>query len=519
MRPTSPGRARLVVLGFVSVALVLAGLANATIRPTRAPEVKWHLSADAFVTTSRAVRSSAWYCPGPLPIGAGPVASSIALANLGGRVAHVKLVLARSGGAKTIAPVSVAAHAERVVGLARRGRRSEAAVAVLVQGVGVGVDEILHGPFGPSVAPCLTQTASSAYLAPGDSEGADNVVLSLYDPSATPAVADVALATSTGVIRPPALQGVPIGAGSFVTLDIGRALPGRAPIATSVHARGGEVVAGALLTVARGHGVDSSLVTASLRPARRWTFPPVPAGPTTSETLALYNPGRRAAQVLLRTGGSGGMAEAKAAVPAGGVVTIAPGSEDSSSATRFEQLSVTRGDPIVVGRELVVAPSKAVAAFMMQREVVVRSVQVHGRMLRRRVPALVRVLSPLSLPALPAGFAVGEAVSAPARRWLVPAGESDRRAGELLEIANPGSLPTRVSVQVLQSRGQSPSIPAVVVRGGGAIGLSLATLPRVSGDLALVVRATQPIVVSGSLYARGTEPALGVTTPIALPLR
>jgi len=82
--------------------------------------------------------------------------------------------------------------------------------------------------------------------APREAPFQNTLELSLYDPGATPSVASIAFATTGGDVDPPAYQGLPISAGSMLTLDVGRYLPSEALLGVTVTSTGGPVVVGAL---------------------------------------------------------------------------------------------------------------------------------------------------------------------------------------------------------------------------------------------------------------------------------
>ncbi|MCU1491774.1 MAG: hypothetical protein JWM85_3179 [Acidimicrobiaceae bacterium] len=518
---------RLPIVAFVVALLVLAGVADGTVHRHAGAEATVSVAPDSVVRMSRSVLSAAWYCPGPLPVGKGAQASTIWVANAGSRAVRGEIVLSGTDGSLTTHVIAVGARSQDRYGLPTGGPRRELAASVVMGGPGIAIDETIDGPTGPLASPCLSHTSSSSYLAAGGSQNADDVSLSLYNPGSTPAVADVSFATSNGPAAPPSFQGVPVGAGSVVVLDVGRAIPGRALVATTVSSKGGQLVAGARLTVARGHGVEQSLVSASPAPSRQWTFPPAPAGPGTTEELAVYNPGPSPARLQLLTGGTGGRTESVATVPAGGILALAPGGEAQPGAVRYEHLTVVHGSAVVVARELVLSAPAYPRTSVTRHAVRVVTEKVRGKSVRRRKSVSVRVIvgPPLvaSLPNLPDGYAIGEAVASPTKRWVVPAAAGTGE-GELLEVSNPGLVPAQVQLRQLAGTplpgapATPAALPSFTIPAGGALTVSLAQLPPPAGSRALIVSSSQPVVVAGSLYAKASPKALGFGTPLATPV-
>ncbi len=516
-----------VPLALVAGLLALAGVANATLRVPAPPPAPVVSPPDAALSPSPAVDSVAWYCPGPLEIGAGAPAAGVVLSNVGPRPRHGVLIVDSTSGPVEQVAVAVAPGSTRTFTLPESGARRLAAATVVVDGGGVGVAQVTAANprtagRAPLSTPCRDRTAAAAYLAAGGSHNADHVLLALYDPSATPAVANVTLATSSGPAAPPSFQGVAVGAGQLVVLDVSRAVPGRPMVATAVHATGGRLVVGALLSAARGHGVQSALVVASPTLQRSWDFAPVPSGPGTAEAIAVFNPGNRPASVELTTSGSGGPAQVSATVPAGGVSALATGSVKAIGAVRAARLSVRRGPAVAALRELVLEqPLPAERAA--ERVKTVTTLRVHGRLVRR-IGVAVHIVAggsaaPRLLPALPPGFSVSAGVSRPATAFLLPYGRADATTGEVIALWNPAAAPAEVRLRLL-----SPGTPVALrlpaplsVPAGGVLSLALDGLVTPPGPVALVVSASTPVVAGALLDALGTK-AVGLSSAGALSL-
>ncbi len=524
------GALRLVILVVVVVALGLAGVANAFVRPARPGARVPNRLRPAAVALGANVSSAAWYCPGPLPVGAGAPAAAIEVINLAGRPVRGEVIVHGEHGLITTKALAVDVRASVTVALPTTGKPTDAAATVLVNHSGVGVQEVVAARTStvsrlrrPAMAsPCLQQTRDTGYLAAGDSRGGDNLDLALYDPGATPSVANVTLATAQGIVAPPAFQGVPVGAGSLVVLDVGRAVPGESAIGTTIRATGGALAVGAELTMVHGEGIQTALSLAA-GPARHWSLPATLAGSGTSESLAVYDPGKRPASVTLQLFGAGGSAEASATVPAGGVITLQPASVATASAVRAEAVAVNRGDPVVVSRQVAASARPAQPSTRYRTVIVKVKRQVNGRLKSIGVPHRTLVpngpAQPTLLPALPAGDVAPAAIEGTARHWLLPVTDSSPTAGELIELANPGDQPAGIELATIAPSGGGRAVLAglgqLVVPPHGTLSVALAGLLHPAGPASLEVTATARVTAAALSYSSAKEaPGLNMTTGI-----
>lgn len=477
----------------MAVALALAGVANATMRP-RPSHGGGRIgvrSERAVATTSRRVSSSAWYCPGPLPFGGGKEASSIAVANVGDQAAHGRLVVTTSAGSRSVASITVAAHAQAVFGLPRHGPSAHAAATILVDSAGVGVEELIHGGSGPMSAPCSVTTGRDEYLAVGSTRGKADVHLAVYNPGATPAVVGVSFATTTGGASPPAFQGVDVAPGHVTLLDVARQVASRQAVATIVHATGGHVVVGAVVRSSVDHRVLTSLVGASPWPARHWDLPAAPLGKGARQSFSVLNPTDRSAHVVVHLAGPGG-GEVSEAIPPGAVVAVGPSATRSAAATGATLAST--GAPVVVARELAL-----------------------GSRLTGRASKGSSRPAPGDLPGLPVGFSAAAGTTGPHRRWLLPGGEADRHVDEVVTVTNPGSEAARVEVLDLADQTAGTKTGPFTVPPGGSVAVPAKALGVEGGNLSLVVEASSPVVAGQLLYAAGHD-KVGLAAGAGIPV-
>ncbi len=473
-------RRRLVVLAALVLVVAAAVLLDAAF-PQRATSVVASQAGGAAVAMSRAT-STAWYCPGPLPVGARSQASSIAVANLSGRQLRGSLRLATSAGTGSTQPVVVPAHAQLVVSLPRTGRADWAAATVLLAGGGAAVEQVVDGPRGTATSPCSTGPASTSYFPAGSTSGPRNLTLALFDPSATPAVASVTISTGSSTLSPASLQDLSIGAGQVVVVDVGRQAPQQQVIGTTVTASAGELVTGALLVFARrGGGIDEALTAGSGTAASRWWFGPAPLGPSEREIFAVLDPGGTAVLVQVLLGGGPGAGELRADVPAGGVVQLAAAPTASSSMS-WASVTSLHGGPIVVARETVVSGAASGTAGAQ----------------------------------LAAGTSVQLGLPAASSEWVLPGGRDDTTQNELLVLANPGRDAATISVQQLGSNAAAGTsgVHVRIAAGGETTVLAASLRSRSTEQLALVVRASCRVLASSFLSSRSALGGLAAVDAI-----
>ncbi len=571
-RPTRPAvaqdeeiseRRRYLLLAGLVVVAALAAIGD-TALPHSASQVAVAPSPPTVAVGPAA--STAWYCPGPLPVGPRAEAASIAVANLGGTRLAGQLRVARTSGASSAEAVSVAPDGERILALPQTGTAGWAAVTVLLDGAGAAVEQVVRGAFGTAASPCVEAAAQTTYFPSGSTVGAADLSLALYDPTGTPAVVEVSVATGSGTVSPPALQGVSVGAGELVVVDLGRDVPEQKTVATTVTTTSGQVATGALVTVARpGGGLTEAITTGTSETGSRWWFAPAPLGPRASETFAVLDPGSSASRVALRLGSGSSASELVAVVPAGQVVQIAAPAP-ATAVLSWASVVTRGGPPVVVARQTVVRPAAAVPASGASRAGdptggkpakpaggqratkaagpapnpsrghLPSSKAPVGRTPSTtaggtpRGPAASSTRATATAPRAPAGVVAGVPPLAPgtsitlgtprgAAEWVLPGGEVDSAVSELLVLANPGRRPVVVLIErLVPGSGElAPLSGRLLLPAGG----ELAWTPNLvagadSGGLALVVRASRSVVAASFLFGR--NPARGLASPAGLPV-
>ncbi len=549
---------RVVALGVVLAGLALAAVGDALLAPPRGGAGTASTLSDAVSQSPAA--SAAWYCAGPLPIGAGSTTSSVVVANLSSR---------RLVGTVTIASTTLGPHAlvltvpptsARTVVLPTAGAAGDAAVSVVMDGSGVGVEELSVGPSGIDSARCATHLRTAEHFATGSTLGGDALSLALFDPTATPAVVNVDFATGTGAASsalssPAAFQGVPVAAGHLVVLDVGKQVPEHGLVATSVHTTGGRIVAGMRLRAPRpGLAETSALLEGSPGRSTSWSFGADPTGSPASDLFSVYDPGSQKVVAHLAFGTPTGVVSAELPVAAGGVATLeAPPSASPAlwvTVTSPQRVGIVVARTVVVARGAAALPGPRVTPVERARlaalaksaalTAAARAAQAAGA----TTTAEARAVS--TSPALAPGTSLSPGVPRPERRWLLAGGISSAGVGELVTVANPGSRAATFRIFRLASSGTTtvglPPLTGDAVPGpAGPLGptqlaipaerlaslripaqasvtLDLDYLVGEPGTLSLVVTASRPVVVGAILYARGSRPSAGFVSVDGIPV-
>ena len=473
-------------------ALALGGLASVAVRaPSSGRTTAGEASAVRGVPGAS---STQWSCAGPLPVGDPKVSSSIELTNTANRPVQAAITFSSTKGGPTTEHFVVVPGVPMV---ARPGARARgmAAARVLADGSGLSVVELIHGSSGPITAPCTAVTSTTEYLVAGDTRRSDNIALSLYDPGATPAVASVSFSTASGRQAPPTFQGVPVGAGQLVVLTVADRLPFAPEVAMTVRTSGGSVAVGALDSTRLSGSFLEALEVGGNTTSGRWLFAAAPAGPAASQVIDLLNPSKKTAKVEVGYLGLSRGSKIAVVVPAGGLARVALNSEAQSRALGAAVVKSTNGVPVVAGRELRVATAISQAK------------------LPERNPVLRRRRALLIVPRVGVAYTITGGVVRPAERWVVGGGEADKTASELVTVTNP--TPGRAVVKIVRPGGTVPYVRSIVVAPFASDVIDFADVASATGRFSIVVLSSEPVVVTGSLYDKGS---VGFTSSVAIPL-
>lgn len=464
------------VVAIAVAALVAAGLVADRSDP--APSTSGIAAAFAGPEAAPATAlSSTWFCAAGRLEPYGAATGAVVLANPTERDLTSRITVHPAEGEPSSEVVEVPA-----LGVVRRPvhRLSSAPVsAVQVDAVGGGlvVEHSLNGTGGRVVSPCSPGASTEWHFATGDTEKGARELVALHNPFPDPAIVDFRFATDDGFVAPPALTGVVVDARRVRVVDVGEHVRREAQVALSVEARTGRLVAERYQVLDGTRSQEgAALSLGAPSPGLEWSFPEGILGPGVSEQVHVYNPGEREASVDLELYLEDGAAEPFAlAVPPDGYVTVDVG-EDGRVPEGVAHAMVARsinGVPVVVEREVTSggdAARSGISLMLGARRAATQVVVADGR--------------------------TTEAVD----EWVV--------------VFNPGAGPVEVSFgalvggQILPVADlQSLEVPA---RSRRAFRLG----DHIERDpLALLVRASGPVVVERGLYAAsgtGMSAALGV---------
>jgi hypothetical protein len=471
--PMSPERRRWPTVAGVVAVLVLAGWGSTTLKPAAARTFVATAALDSGmpVVIPPGVRSTQWFCPGPLPIGSAVYSASIELSNTGATAVAGRATIVSAAGWSATGALTVPAQGRTSVPVTGSPQRSSAAVAVELSGGGVGAEEVVHASGETTTAPCQVQAFAHWYFASGSTAAGSDLLLALYNPGATATVTNVSfsagsppVAVSAGEdrasaqsspaaipITPASLQGLVVNPGKLVVIDVGQSVQLRPELATTVVADGGRIVAGewsqpiAGLTAtgpASGAGahkteLDGALIAGTDQTLDRWWFPlgGTPGG--AADAYWIYNPSGSATKVSLSASlGAQTTATLQFVVAAGSLATVLPPLPSRpkggvvSAAQEVAAGQFTASDWVEVSSQqkpgIVVARSAATTLPSQSRA-------------RGGVPRV--VISPDSL--------LGASMLG--REWLFSGTVATAGRDELVTLADPGSHAVVVSIAMLGS--------------------------------------------------------------------
>jgi hypothetical protein len=358
------------------ITLLLAGLVGGGVAVRLVARTTPHGSAPAGAVVAAAVdpasaESSAWYCAGGTDSHGGAPAT-IVLSNSATRTVAPTLTGIEAGapgapGALSPLTIHLAVPGGSQVDVppAQLAQPGSLAVAVVVDGGGVAVSEVVSSPLGWSMAPCASTTASQWFFAQGATTQGGGLVLSLFNPGSTDATADISLVTSTaGYLSPPAYQGVDVPARALVTENVGDHIAADPVVASLVSTISGSLVAAELQSTGTPGNGGITVTLGSPAPAPQWVF--AQNTDVTGGNLAFHvlNPSTRPTQVSLSIGLPRGAAAEPLSldVPAQSVATLVAQDQTRIPAnTPYAATFTSRGAGIVVARQ-VTSPPGAPAA-------------------------------------------------------------------------------------------------------------------------------------------------------------
>lgn len=477
------GRVRRVPV-FVALAALALGAAFLDRVPRPDERVTAAAAAGSGMPTAAPATalSSSWFCAGATasPDGVeGLVADGrVVVANAGDRtLTGTVTVVPSEGDPKTVplevGPRSVTAVRHRDVVVA-----PYAAALVELDGGDVVVEHEISGPLGHGTAPCASAASDRWYLAEGSTAREDSMRLAIYNPFPEDAIVDLSFATDQGRAVPSDFTGIVVKGGRMRVVKVEDHVRRRNHVAVTAVARTGRMVVDRL-QLRGGAAKGISLTLAAPSPGARWFFPEGLVADGVTERYHIYNPTDREAQVSIE-------------------LTLEEGAAEPFDLTVLprERLTVVANDQERVPRN--VGHAATVVSLNDVPVVAERSVTAVA-------------------PATRTGAADTLGARETAQRWVLASGSATDTVDEVVVVHNPGPADAVFSLHGLAG-GQLLAIE------------SLQELPLPAGrrtvirltdhvkreDLALLVRATAPVVVERGLYLVG---ATGLALSPGIPLR
>ncbi len=441
---------RLTLLAGVVAAVAGVSVAEAVLPSSSVPGAS--TPPASAILAGASASSSSWYCAAPAAAPAGSQAT-VLLTNLRSRPVRASLQTVSTTGASTEEQVTLPAYGSSGIPVPL------SAVEVVLRGGEVSAAQQVTDSLGSSAAPCASAPSTNMYFGAGSTAGGAGMQVAVFNPLPTPAVVDVSFVSPSGLVVPPAYQGIPVSPGTVVTENVSDHVPSNGSLAAVVNALSGSVVAtemeeggapGALFSVVDGANQLGSV----------WSFAQNadPAGGGT--TFTLVN-------------------------PASGPVTV----------TASISLGQGRASPLVVQ-----VPGQSSASFSSQNETRIPSGSVFGIVFRTLSGQGIFVGRQVSLPAggpLPAN-SFGNAQLGGVSRWLVPAVLPGETVGSLGMVDLAGA-PERVTIATFGSgtdsgRSHSNVVDRVTLVPGALVVLTPSTgFPL--GSEPLVLHADGPVSV------------------------
>jgi uncharacterized protein DUF5719 len=318
---TDTVRRAVLILGILAV-IVGIGVADAGTGPVGGSTTGGRSPASSTAVPRAGAESSAWFCAGGTAAG-GDGQATMLLTNPTPRAVTGTVTTVSTNAPALSMTVPVPARTQTVVAPAAGSPGGSSASTVVFTGGGIGVSQVLSGPLGFTNAPCASTTASHWYFADGSTAAGDTLTLSLFNPTDTVSVVDVSFVVSTGLVAPPAYQGIDVPADTLVTENIGDHVQNNPHVATMVTSLSGEVVAAELGAVGPAGSGGPSVVLGATTPSTTWSFAQNTDVTNGSTVFHVFNPSDRSARVTVKIGLEQGQAEPVVMnVPAGSVSTL-----------------------------------------------------------------------------------------------------------------------------------------------------------------------------------------------------
>jgi hypothetical protein len=231
--------------------------------------------------------------------------------------------------------VDIPARSRWQLDLAELGEGPPAAALLEVDGGGVAVAELVEGPHGRTVSPCVSQPAATWYLPAAATTLDARAVLHLVNPFPDDAIVEIEFLDPDQPPRQPVgFEAQPIPGESVVAVDITSRVTVRPQISTVVQARAGQVVAAMVQQYDGSEGPEGlAVVPGAPQASETWFFPSARWDEDSRETLVLFNPDDADAHVAVGVAlddpeTNGAVSPFEVTVPGRGWATIGSSQDD-----------------------------------------------------------------------------------------------------------------------------------------------------------------------------------------------
>ena len=376
------------------------------------------------------------------------------------------------------------------------GSRYTAALVEVDSGAAV-VEQRVQGPTGVDVVPCATRSSAVWHFAAGSTRRDARLVFTLFNPFPDRAVVKFTFSTDEGIREPHALRGVLVPARSLVVVNATDLVPRFSSVATTVESQAGRIVAGRLQLFDGTEGLEGLTAGPGIPvPQTQWVFPTGPAAAGAAEHIVLYNPSDQeaAAHISIRMDASDledALVPFEVSVPSQQRVVLAFGNQSAyPRPTAPFSYGVAESLPEGVG-------------FW-------AAVQVYNG-----VPIVAERVVAASAASSPAGVATTAGTPATAMRYVIAGNRADRAEVALVVVNPSADSIVRITVSKI-AEGRTSPIDQLDSREIAPHGRLVVPVDQLidGHSYALLVEASQPVVVSRSLLARsGTGMASSSSVP------
>ncbi len=385
-------------------------------------------------------------------------------------------------------PLEIGPRSRRRLALSELVSAPIASALVEAPGSQLIVEHEVSSIHGIDAKPCATTASDEWHFAWGTTAREARELLVLFNPFPDDAIVEGVFSTEDTVREPGRFAGGFVVPGrSTVGIDLGDDVTRREEVAATLTTRTGRIVVDRIVRVNEDGGDRGLTVqTGVTTPQRAWVFPDGLSSETVSETYVVYNPGEAQAEVeiaftLDRPEENG--------IPEPIDLSLAPGSHANVDITADGRV------PPGVAHAVVVRAANDVP--------IVAERVISSRGERRR------------------GLSVTTGAPVEAEEWTFAAGSTEAPSEEYLTVLNldPQVLAELDVVAVVGGQ-ELPiaGLQGVVAEAGERLVLNLSEQIANRGDLAVVVRASEPVVVERGIYQvgeeqRGVSLALGIPSP------